>query len=821
MNSLKSYVSDTMDFMDYADQLLQFQDYVIQNECNTPSVNYFINRTNAMFDLASTGLLLKNTLTGVGLVAGFVTDKLPSWATGSASLYMTMVNDAIGSSWTKGLKELKEEFEENKEWRDKMAAAGAIERCNERPKDEEEPQKKVADPVWIWDPSGYVYEAVTGNRIEGVTATLLQEDPAHPGEWRQWDADWYGQTNPLISDELGKYGWDVPEGRWRVMFSKEGYLPAQSEDLTVLPPHFDVNVAMVSLEAPVPTAGQAVAGKPIGLAFSKYMVADTVVSGGVIVENAAGDQVSGHIEAVDPQTDEAGQTLARSFRFVPEEPAAQGETYRMRVLAHVQTYAHVGMDMERAFDLTVLPADTPVQEAASGLKAIAGQRELLAEWNRQGSADAKLYRLTATPQGRSGCEPVAAEIGLDRSSASFTGLCPGTEYVLRLTSVDFNGAESAGIGATAITKAVTELRADTTPPGEPANASAQWDNGPLIVTWTDPADADLHHVEVSYKVKGTAEFGNTSYAAKGEQQIRLAGLEAGKTYEIMLRSFDQRLNGSTGVVIDGQTSEPGGNPGGNPGGDPADPLQTEIDLDASKGEHSLFEGALRLTYPAGVYKEPRKLKIEQLPIGSYPHASGLIPLSPAFSLTLDQSAAAPAKPTVLQIKYDPALLKGQDARKLGVYRQDSANPANWIYVGGVVDVGASTVRAEVSAWGAYAVFLRDISFADAQGHWSRPEVEVLASRGLLSGVAPGRFEPNRQLTRAEAVKLLLSLLRASGKLPEPQAGADGVEFTDVRNESWYAADVSLASRLGLVQGAGGAIPAERSDDQRRACRYRV
>lgn len=807
LGGLKSYVSDTMDFMDYSDQLLQFQDYVVQNECHAPSVKYFVDQTELLFDMASSGLVVKNAITGIGLVAGVALSKLPAWVTGSAALYMTAINDAVMSKWNKRLEDLKAEFEDNKKWRDKMAEAGAIDRCKKKEEKEEEPQKKVADPVWIWDPSGYVYEAVSGNRIEGVTATLLQEDPSHPGDWKEWDADWYGQTNPLVTDAQGKYGWDVPEGRWRVMFSKEGYLPAQSEDLTVLPPHFDVNVAMVSLDAPVPAAGQAVAGKPIGLAFSKYMVADTVVSGGVIVENAAGDQVSGHIEAVDPQMDEAGQTLARSFRFVPDEPTTAGEKYLMRVLAHVQTYAHVGMTADKSFELSVLPADAPVREAASGLAATAGQRELLAEWSKLYDADAKLYRLTATPQGRSGCEPVAAEIGLDRSSASFTGLCPGTEYVLRLTTVDFNGAESAGIASTVRTKDAAALQADMTPPGEPSSVSAQWANDQLSVAWTDPADADLRHVEVSYRVKGEAEFGHASYAAKGEQQIRLAGLEAGKSYEIMLRSFDQRLNGSTGVVIDGQTSEPrgnpGGNPGGNPSGDPADPLLIEIDLDASKGEHSLFEGALRLTYPAGVYKEPHKLKIKQLPIGSYPHASGLIPFSPAFSLTLDQSAATPAKPSVLQIKYDPALLKGQDARKLGVYRQDPANPANWIYVGGIVKASASTVLAEISEWGVYAVFLRDITFGDVQRHWSRPEVEVLASRGLLAGVAPGTFEPNRQLTRAEAVKLLVSLLRTSGKLPEPQAGADGVEFTDVRNDSWYAADVMLANRLGLVQGAGG------------------
>src|SRR5690606_3526423 len=61
------------------------------------------------------------------------------------------------------------------------------------PDDDSDP---LAIPTWIHDPSGYVYEAVESNRLEGVTATLTQA-PASDGPWTVWDAEWFGQTNPL------------------------------------------------------------------------------------------------------------------------------------------------------------------------------------------------------------------------------------------------------------------------------------------------------------------------------------------------------------------------------------------------------------------------------------------------------------------------------------------------------------------------------------------------------------------------------------------------------------------------------------------------
>ena len=93
-------------------------------------------------------------------------------------------------------------------------------------------------------PSGYIYEGTRSARIPGVTATLL-----HGADRRTavvvWDAEWFGQINPQTTDNDGRYGWDVPEGWWKVAYTKDGYRPASQRVLHVLPPHLDVDVSMV------------------------------------------------------------------------------------------------------------------------------------------------------------------------------------------------------------------------------------------------------------------------------------------------------------------------------------------------------------------------------------------------------------------------------------------------------------------------------------------------------------------------------------------------------------------------------------------------
>ena len=110
---------------------------------------------------------------------------------------------------------------------------------------------------WVADPSGYVYNANTLERIADVTATAYYIPYDDTDEfWSNvptdeqygviWNASEYNQENPLLTNSDGKYAWDVPEGWWRVKYEKAGYETTWSDWMTVPPLQTEVNIGMVS-----------------------------------------------------------------------------------------------------------------------------------------------------------------------------------------------------------------------------------------------------------------------------------------------------------------------------------------------------------------------------------------------------------------------------------------------------------------------------------------------------------------------------------------------------------------------------------------------
>ncbi|WP_212959497.1 S-layer homology domain-containing protein [Cohnella xylanilytica] len=196
-------------------------------------------------------------------------------------------------------------------------------------------RRVYAELKWIYDPSGYVYEAVPSNRLEGVKATVLFKDKA-AGEWKVWyDAPSYGQINPQLTDGEGKYGWDVPEGVWKVVWEKAGYETASSAELTVPPPHFDVNAGLVSKAPPIVAGIEAVVNGEesyVDVEFSKYLTAkDPVAAGAIVVTGPGGAAVEGTLAYLEPQEGGEGP-LARKVRFKPSGPGLQeGSEYTVAI----------------------------------------------------------------------------------------------------------------------------------------------------------------------------------------------------------------------------------------------------------------------------------------------------------------------------------------------------------------------------------------------------------------------------------------------------------------------------------------------------------
>lgn len=229
----------------------------------------------------------------------------------------------------------------------------------------------------IYDPAGYVYEAVSDNRVENVKATIYYKQYTENalGEIIEqdvlWDAENYGQENPLYTNEQGMYRWDVPQGLWQVRFEKEGYESTQSDWLPVPPPQLEVNIPIVQLTQPEVQHVEAFA-TAIDIAFNKYMqpallnaeniyvvANDQVIEGSIIFKN----------ELVSYEGEDS--TYVSQLRFIPNSPFT-AEQITLTISNRVRSYAGINMaeTYQQTFDVAgltpLLQAEAPTASIESG-----------------------------------------------------------------------------------------------------------------------------------------------------------------------------------------------------------------------------------------------------------------------------------------------------------------------------------------------------------------------------------------------------------------------------------------------------------------------
>ena len=202
------------------------------------------------------------------------------------------------------------------------------------------------------DPSGYVYEAVRDNRVEGVQASIYYKETKEDmygdtyEEVMLWNAEEYAQRNPLFTDERGMYRWDVPQGLWQVKFEKDGYVTAYSEWLPVPPPQLDVNIAISQAKQPEVVEARAYE-EGVEVRFDKFMKPLTLTKENIHV-SVDGTTLPGSIMLLDEGSDSEitgeGVKYASRVRFVPETPLGltTGEV-RLTISPNVLSYCDVPM----------------------------------------------------------------------------------------------------------------------------------------------------------------------------------------------------------------------------------------------------------------------------------------------------------------------------------------------------------------------------------------------------------------------------------------------------------------------------------------------
>ncbi|MBQ6419957.1 MAG: leucine-rich repeat protein [Clostridia bacterium] len=167
--------------------------------------------------------------------------------------------------------------------------------------------------VFLSGLSGFAYEAVESNVLQDVTASVYAPDGTDAAVL--WDAESTDQENPLNAGADGAFAWSVPEGKWQVRLSKEGYENAESAWLDVPPTQNSAAIPMVRAAAPqVNSVNFNAAGADV--VFDCYMDIDSVNAETVVFEGYAGT-----FEPLDKTETKAGSGVfyATSFRFTPDK----------------------------------------------------------------------------------------------------------------------------------------------------------------------------------------------------------------------------------------------------------------------------------------------------------------------------------------------------------------------------------------------------------------------------------------------------------------------------------------------------------------------
>ena len=295
------------------------------------------------------------------------------------------------------------------------------------PKDDKfPPGYPFPDPACVHiDPSGFIYEAVLSNRVEGATVTLYYA--VSEGQDAMWDADNYGQINPQITGADGKYQWDVPEGSWQVRVQKEGYQTAITDWLPVPPPQLDVNIPLVRNKQPEVEKAHAYEDA-VTVKFDSYMKPAGLTTEMITVKEN-GNAVEGIITLTNEEAAPGGATYASQIRFVPAAPFT-ANAVTLLISGEVKNYADI--EMGEPYE-AVLPIEKE-------LKALKADKTVKVEYGSTGVLHVKgtpavaAAGKTVTVQCESGIFASTTQTTVvlnEKGEADVTiqGDLPGTEYV--------------------------------------------------------------------------------------------------------------------------------------------------------------------------------------------------------------------------------------------------------------------------------------------------------------------------------------------------------------------------------------------------------
>ena len=169
--------------------------------------------------------------------------------------------------------------------------------------------------------------------------------------------------------------------------------------------------------------------------------------------------------------------------------------------------------------------------------------------------------------GTTSLEGFPVKFGTNENACSITGLSAKTDYIYKITVLDADGNPTefvtTGIFKTPETKEqisqgtpdipeITIPVTDTTPPAPVQNFVADAADGAVILTWTNPDDADFYGVKITAK-PAQGPFEKPIILLNQSTSFKAGELTNGTSYTFKITTLDKSLNENKDPEVDSAT----------------------------------------------------------------------------------------------------------------------------------------------------------------------------------------------------------------------------------------------------------------------------
>ncbi|PKM78052.1 MAG: hypothetical protein CVU90_04885 [Firmicutes bacterium HGW-Firmicutes-15] len=227
--------------------------------------------------------------------------------------------------------------------------------------------------------------------------------------------------------------------------------------------------------------------------------------------------------------------------------------------------------------------------------------------------------------------------------------------------------------------------------------------------------------------------------------------------------------------------------------------KVNLTKEVGKTDAALGDEEVSLLIPENALSQTKSITVKELPDNEEPEQFGM----KLGSSTYEFGPSGTTFDDSITISIKIALTEDLDIENLSPAWYDEQSK-QWITIPGVIDYSTGLVVFRIDHFTKFAIIelpkatkvLTRISFQDVDDNiaWAKDAIEILAGKGIIKGTSEGIFEPQRSISRAEFVKLLITALQL-----EKDEYKNGL-FSDVDSSNWFAASVASAYSNKYVSG---------------------